>query len=255
MLFKKPGLTALFFMPVHRSDWGFFMRLSSLFPLRHGSGLRLYGLLAILSVTSLAAAQTAPAAGGHGSVAQTASPARDANGSTPLITAAAAGDSATVKSLVSAGASVNATDVHGRTALIVAVESKQPETAKALVAAGADLNREANYIGSALNIAENGGDTELAAWLLAAGAKSTGKSVGDTVCVRSWGGQGYCGVVKSFTVRAVQIAVTRLVGCADGCAVRQECSAGNPVGSVNGLHPGEQIAVPSWCLTDTAVKQ
>lgn len=177
------------------------------------------------------------------------------NGSTPLISAAAAGDTGTVKALVAAGASVNATDAHGRTALIVAVESRQPEAVKALVAAGADLNREANYIGSALNVAENGGDTELAAWLQAAGARSTGKSVGDTVCVRSWAGQGYCGVVKTFSVRSVQVSVTRLIGCADGCATRQECSAGNPVGGINGLHPGEQIAVPSWCLTDTAVKQ
>ena len=180
--------------------------------------------------------------------------ARNAKGSTALIEAAAAGDAGTVRSLVTTGTNLNATDAQGRTALIVAVQSKQPDVVKALVAAGANLNLEAKYVGSALNQAENNSDTDLAAFLLAAGAKSTGKSVGDTVCVRSWSGQGYCGTVKSFTVKSVQILVTKLVGCADGCPANQESSAGNPVGGVNGLHPGELIAVPSWCLTDTAVK-
>jgi ankyrin repeat protein len=178
-----------------------------------------------------------------------------AGAATPLLAAAAAGDSATVKSLVAAGAPVNATDALGRTALIVAVQTHHADTARALVAAGADLNRESKTDGSALNIAENDGNTELAAWLLAAGAHSTGKSVGDTVCVTPWGGQGFCGKVKAFTVKSVQIDVTRLEGCAGGCPARQECSASNPVGGVNGLHAGEEIAVPSWCLTETGAKQ
>jgi ankyrin repeat protein len=173
----------------------------------------------------------------------------------PLLEAAAAGDTATVKSLVAAGISVNATDALGRTALMLAVKNRQMETVKALAGAGADLNRESRIEGSALNIAENDSNIELAAWLLAAGAHSTGKSVGDTVCVRPWNGQGFCGKVKAFTVKSVQIAVTRLEGCAGGCAARQECSASNPVGGVNGLQAGEDIAVPSWCLTQTGVKQ
>lgn len=173
----------------------------------------------------------------------------------PLLEAAAAGDTATVKSLVAAGISVNATDALGRTALMLAVKNHQMETVKALAGAGADLNRESRIEGSALNIAENDSNIELAAWLLAAGAHSTGKSVGDTVCVRPWNGQGFCGKVKAFTVKSVQIAVTRLEGCAGGCAARQECSASNPVGGVNGLQAGEDIAVPSWCLTQTGVKQ
>ena len=198
--------------------------------------------LAVSASLSIARAQTP------------APPAPPVPSATPLLAAAAAGDSATVKSLVAAGTPVNASDAQGRTALIVAVESAQPETAKALVAAGADLNREAKGAGSALNIAENAGSAELAAWLLAAGAHPTGKSVGDTVCVRAWGGQGFCGTVKAFAVKSVQIAVTKLEGCAEGCPARQECSAANPVGGVNGLHAGEEIAVPSWCLTHTGVK-
>ena len=225
------------------------MRFPLLSLRRHGFSPRVWCLFAAFAAASAAVAQT-PATPSHG-----AAVAQPANATTPLITAAAAGDATTVKALAAAGASLNATDAHGRTALIAAVESGQPAVAKALVAAGADLNQEARFIGSPLNVAENMGDTELAAWLLSVGARSTGKSVGDTVCVRPWGGQGYCGVVKSFTVKSLEMSVTRLVGCAEGCVARQECSAGNPVGGVNGLHPGESIAVPSWCLTDTAVKQ
>jgi hypothetical protein len=209
-------------------------------------------LLAVFFVALRADAQATPSAGRPAPATQGT---RDAHGSTPLITAAAGGDSAAVKSLLAGGATVDTTDTRGRTALIAAAENKQRDAARALVAAGANLNVEANYIGSALNVAENNGDTELAALLQAAGAHPTGKSVGDTVCVRSWAGQGYCGTVKTFSVRLVEIAVTKLVGCAGGCPARQECSAANPVGGVNGLRPGEEIAVPSWCLTDTAVKQ
>lgn len=223
--------------------------MRSSFPRLHAR----FGLLAVAFAATLACAQNAPAP--RSPAQQNASSTHDAQGATPLTAAAAQGDAKAVQSLIAAGASLDATDSQGRTALIVAAEGRQAEVAKALVAAGADLNREARYIGSALNVAENNGDTELAAWLLAAGAHSTGKSVGDTVCIRSWGGEGFCGTVKSFTVRSLQLVVTRLVGCAQGCAARQECSAAKPVGGVNGLHDGEQIAVPSWCLTDTAVKQ
>jgi hypothetical protein len=223
------------------------MSFRSLFNRRHS----VCWALTIIATATLAGAQTSPVTARRSPLPQDAS----AVVTTPLITSAAQGDADTVRSLVAAGANVNQTDAHGRTALIVAVESNQPAAARALVTAGADLNREANYIGSALNVAENSGQTEVAAWLLAVGAHSTGKSVGDMVCVRPWGGNGYCGVVKSFSVRSLQISVTKLIGCGDGCPARQECSAGNPVGGVNGLHVGEQIATPSWCLTDTAVKE
>ncbi len=181
--------------------------------------------------------------------------ARDARGLTRLIVAAQAGETSTVRMLLASGADVNATDAGGRTALIAAVQNHQGETAKALVAAGANLNIESRFGGSALLVAENSDDIPMAAWLLASGAHSTGKSVGDTVCVRSWGGDGYCGTVQSFTVRAVKIAVTKIVGCEGGCPAHEECSTVNGVGGRNGLHAGEQLAVPSWCLTLTGVKQ
>jgi hypothetical protein len=179
----------------------------------------------------------------------------NAQAAAALTAAAASGDVSLVNSLLGHGSAIDATDASGRTALIAAVQNGQVEAARTLVRAGANLNIQSRALGSALNVAENDGDTALAAMLQAAGATTTGKSVGDTVCVTPWGGQGFCGTVKVFTVREVRIDVTKLVGCEGGCPARPECSAGNPVGGVNGLHMGETIQVPSWCLTRTGVKQ
>ena len=179
--------------------------------------------------------------------------ARDAQGLTPLIGAASAGQAETIKSLLARGAGVDATAVDGRTALIAATQSGKIEAVHVLMAAGANLNLAARGTGTALNVAENTGQTQIAALLLATGARSTGKSVGDTVCVRPWGGDGFCGTVKSFSVASVQIQVTRIVGCENGCSAKPECSESRPVGG-NGVQAGDQVAVPSWCLTHTGVK-
>ena len=180
--------------------------------------------------------------------------ARDAQGLTPLVASASEGDTAQVKSLLAQGAGVNATAADGRTALIAAVGSGKIETVEALIAAGANLEWSARGAGTALNLAENTGQVQVAALLLQSGAHSTGKSVGDTVCVRPWSGDGFCGTVRSFTTRSVAIEVTKIVGCAGVCQARQECSSGRPVGGGNGIQTGDRIAVPSWCLTQTGVK-
>ena len=179
--------------------------------------------------------------------------ARDAHGLTRLVIAASSGDTATMNALVAQGAGLDVTAKDGRTALIAAVQSGKVETVEALVAAGANLDLAARGTGTPLNEAENHGETQIAALLLASGAHPTGKSVGDTVCVRPWGGEGFCGRVTSFSIRSVAIKVAQVVGCRDGCQAKQECSAGRTVGG-NGIQPGEQVAVPSWCLTQTGVK-
>jgi len=172
----------------------------------------------------------------------------------PLIVAAAACQSDTVSSLLAQGAAVNATAADGRTALIAAAQNNCLAAVQALIAAGANLNAATRGTGTALEVAENKGETQIAAALLAAGARSSGKSVGDTVCVLPWAGDGFCGTVKTFTVRAVAIEVTKIVGCANGCAAKQECSASQTVGGSGGLQAGSQITVPSWCLSKTGVK-
>jgi hypothetical protein len=211
-------------------------------------------LLAALSVAFLVPSAWAQVAAQSRPQQGVSLDARDAKGLTPLIVAASAGQTDTVRSLLAQGAGIDATSADGRTALIAAAQSNRIEVVQALIAAGANLNRASRGAGTALNVAENKGETQIAALLLASGARSTGKSVGDTVCVRPWAGDGFCGTVKSFSIRSVEIQVTKIVGCANGCAAKQECSAGKTLGGSDGLQAGDPIAVPSWCLSQTGVK-
>jgi hypothetical protein len=221
----------------------------------HPAFIMTFFLMAILvfGACARATAQSSPQT--EASPPSGASPdARDAHGLTPLIVAASAGEADKVDALLAQGAGVNATSADGRTALIAAVQNNHIEIVRSLVAAGANLNLATRGAGTALEVAEANGETEIVAMLLAAGARSSGKSVGDTVCVRPWGGDGFCGTVKSFSIRSVRIQVTKIVGCTNGCSARQECSASRLVGGIGGLRGGDQIAVPSWCLTQTGVK-
>ena len=103
-------------------------------------------------------------------------------------------------------------------------------------------------------MAERTGHNDLAAILLKAGARSSGKSVGDTVCVRPWDGSGYCGVVEEIQKTVFRIHVTEIVGCEEGCVAKAECSEKRPVGGRDGIRPGEVVTTVSWCLTHTGVK-
>jgi hypothetical protein len=171
-----------------------------------------------------------------------------------LMQAAAAGQLATVRTLLAQGADVNARAVDGDSALMVAVQANQIEIARMLIKAGANLNAATRGTGTALELAERTGKSEIAALLLASGARSSGESVGDTVCVLPWSGEGFCGRVKAFSIRSVNLQVTKLIGCEHGCAAREECSASKVIGGADGVQPGTAIAVPSWCLTQTGVK-
>jgi hypothetical protein len=180
---------------------------------------------------------------------------RDANGSTALVEAVAGGQAAAARALVAAGANPNLTSSGGRTPLIEAAIGGRVEIARMLIAAGADLNIGERGAGTPLEAAERGGRTEMAALLRAGGARTSGRSVGDKVCVRPWKGDGYCGVVLAIDRNDYRLRVTEIVGCPNGCRAMDECSAGKAVGGSSGLKAGDTITAASSCLTHTGVSK
>jgi uncharacterized protein len=178
---------------------------------------------------------------------------RDAAGRTPLLEAVAAGRVDGVRLLLSRGAGVNVAATSGRTPLIEAAEHGRLEAARVLLDAGAELDRSQRGWGTALETAERTGQDDVAALLRKAGARTFGKSVGDTVCVRPWNGDGYCGVVEAIRKTAYRLRVTEVVGCADGCEARSDCSGGKPVGGREGLRAGDVVTTVSWCVTHTGM--
>src|SRR5713226_3325998 len=164
---------------------------------------------------------------------------RDKDGRTPLIDAVAAGQLGSVRTLLAAGANVNARANDGRTPLIEAAVQGRSKSARLLIAAHADLNYEQRGWGTALEAAERTGHNDIAVILRQAGAHSSGHSPGDKVCVRPWSGDGYCGTVTSVNRTNYRIHITEIIGCADGCAAKAECSAGRPVGGRDGIAVGD----------------
>lgn len=181
--------------------------------------------------------------------------ARDTARRTPLIHAVRAGQLGAVRILIASGADVNARDVNGVTALIEAAEHGRLKSGALLIHAGADVNIRTRGLGTALDAAERRGHEDIVAMLLQAGARTTGKSVGDKVCVRPWGGDGYCGTVEHSNRNDFQIRVTEIVGCRGGCAAKDECSAGRSVGGPDGIKVGDRVKTLGWCLTQTGVPQ
>jgi hypothetical protein len=179
---------------------------------------------------------------------------RDRAGRTPLMYAAAHGQLGALRALLAAGADVNARSRTGRTALLEAAAEGRLRSARCLVAAGADLDAVERGWGSALDTAERTGHNDVAAMLRKAGARSSGRSVGDTVCVRPWNDDGYCGIVQAVDKTAYRIRVTEVMGCKDGCPAKEQCSAGRAVGGPSGVGVGDEVNTVSWCLTHTGVK-
>jgi len=178
---------------------------------------------------------------------------RGDHGSRPLIEAVSAGQLKTVRALIAAGANPNLTSSGGRTPLIEAAIHGRTQIAALLISAGADLNIAERGAGTALEAAEREGHTEVAALLRRSGARTSGRSVGDKVCVRPWQGDGYCGLVEAIDRNDYRLRITEIVGCANGCAAMTACSAGKPVGGSGGLKAGETITTASSCLTHTGV--
>jgi len=179
--------------------------------------------------------------------------ARDGAGRPALLVAAASGSADSVAALLRGAADPDRGDAGGWTALHQAALAGDTASARRLLDAGASLDRRARSRGTPLDVAETEGQGELAALLRARGARGSGKSIGDTVCVRPWAGEGYCAVVLGRDLTRFELRVTEVVGCDRGCAAESACSAGRPVGA-SGLGRGDSLPVPASCLTHTGMR-
>ncbi len=170
-----------------------------------------------------------------------------------LVAAVARRDSAQVAALVRQGADPDAADRSGWTGLHLAADTGDLALARLLLDAGARPDPRSRARGTPLDIAETTGRAEIARLLRLHGARGSGKSIGDTVCVRPWRGEGYCAVVVGADPTRYQLRVSRIVGCVVGCAPDRACSAAEPVGA-GGLGEGSVLWVPASCLTHTGVR-
>ncbi len=101
--------------------------------------------------------------------------AKDSNGDTVLMAAAAEGNIDRVKALIAAGANVNAQDNNTLTALMAAALKGHLDCLKALIAAGADVNEKTNPGATALMVAALFDQMDCVKALIAAGADVNGK--------------------------------------------------------------------------------
>lgn len=170
-----------------------------------------------------------------------------------LVAAVGRGDVAQATLLLRQGAPPDAADRSGWTGLHQAADTGDLSLLRAFLEAGARPDLRSRARGTPLDVAERGGQAELARLLRQFGAKGSGKSIGDTVCVRPWGGDGYCAVVEGADRTRYRLRVTRVVGCGAGCEPEPSCSGGQVVGA-GGLGPGDVLWVPASCLTHTGLR-
>ena len=182
--------------------------------------------------------------------------ARDEARRTPLHEAAAGGSAAVVRMLLAAGAKVDAAGPSGWTPLMDAAKAGGLDAAEALLVAGANPDARDRAAGTVLDVAQQAGRDDVVALLRRHGARGGGKSVGDRVCVRPWKGAGFCGTVDAVRGTRYLVDVTRIDGCARGCAPDPECSAGRPVGgdSADAVGVGASVWTAAWCLTHTGLE-
>ena len=170
-----------------------------------------------------------------------------------LVAAVGRGDVAQATLLLRQGAPPDAADRSGWTGLHQAADTGDLSLLRAFLEAGARPDLRSRARGTPLDVAERGGQAELARLLRQFGAKGSGKSIGDTVCVRPWGGDGYCAVVEAADPTRYRLRVTRVVGCGAGCEPEPSCSGGRVLGT-GGLGAGDVLWVPASCLTHTGVR-
>jgi hypothetical protein len=180
---------------------------------------------------------------------------RDGERRTPLMEAARRGHSEAVRALIAEKADVDASTPGGSTALMEAANEGHAEVVRALLDAGADPDARHRERGTALDIALAAGHEDVADALRRHGARGSGRSPGQTVCVRIWAGDGFCGTVLTAEGPDVELEVTRIIGCEQGCGPDRSCSGGRLVGGAVAGHlaDGTRVRVPASCLTHTGV--
>jgi hypothetical protein len=179
--------------------------------------------------------------------------AKDARGRSALLLAVAGGHADVVRILIRGGADVDASTPSGWTPLMQAASEGRTEPALALLDAGADVDARDRVAGTALDVAQQADHPDMVRLLRERGSRGTGRSEGDTACSRRWSGQGFCGVIEKAEATRYRVRVTRLEGCAEGCAPDADCSESRPVGGRDGIGKGDVLWIRSWCLTDTQV--
>ncbi len=172
----------------------------------------------------------------------------EAKPSRQLLNAAQNGDLVSVRALVKAGADVNVADGGGTTPLMSAAAAGRTGVVAILADAGADLDLRDRLGRTALDRAWATGQDAAARLLIRRGAVGSGKSPGDTVCVERWAGSGFCGVVENVAPHRLRVRVTRVAGCAGGCAPDDSCSNGR---EVDPSSVGDLLWVDRSCLTRT----
>jgi hypothetical protein len=179
--------------------------------------------------------------------------ARDPEGRPALLLAVSSGQVGAVRALLRAGATPDAATRSGWTPLHGAAETGVLDIARALLDADAEPDLRDRVRGTPLDVAEQAGHAPVVRLLRAEGARGSGKSIGDTVCVRSWAGDGFCGVVEDRDGTRHRLRVTDVVGCASACEADAACSGGRSVGP-GGLAAGDTVWVPTSCLTHTGLR-
>lgn len=179
--------------------------------------------------------------------------ARDAEGRSALLLAVGSGQVGAVRALLKGGAAPSAATRSGWTPLHGAAEAGALDIARALLDSDADPDLRDRVRGTPLDVAEQADHDQVAGLLREHGARGSGKSVGDTVCVRSWAGDGFCGVVEDRDGTRHHLRVTEVVGCTSACEADAACSGGHSVGP-GGLTAGDAVWVPTSCLTHTGLR-
>lgn len=177
--------------------------------------------------------------------------AREGKGLTALMAAGGEGHTEVVRILLRAGADVDAPLPSGWTALMQAASEGRAEAATLLLDAGADIDARDRFAGTALDVAQQANKGDMVLLLRDRGSRGSGRSRGDTVCVRRWAGSGFCGVVEEVEVTRYRVRLTRLEGCEKGCPPDEDCSEARPVGGPGGAGVSDVLWIRSWCLTHT----